>query len=166
MKCLFIFSVALAVVSGGLTHADEDFLKSIDAKKQALAEPSTNADDAGTAALHFINSYVATSQDWRKVGGVFAWLETGHLVTDHFRQALSKLYADALKKDPEIGYGADAVISGNDCPEHFTIKSATRTNDSALVVVIGPKNYPRELKIRMMKLGSQWLVDASGDLAR
>jgi len=90
------------------------------------------------------------------------------LVTDGFKRALAKLYGDALKADPELGYGADAVIGGHDSPDRFGVKSSKIKGGGARVVLVGidPPNFPMEVKVKLVRQDGRWMVDASGDLVR
>jgi hypothetical protein len=101
----------------------------------------TDSDQAGAAAMNFINGYVKASNN---------------------RNWDAKLIADGFKQNPEVGLGADPVIDGNDCPERYTVKSAKAKDDTASVVLTGPKDFPAELKLRLVKSDGKWLVDASG----
>ena len=127
-------------------------------------DTKTDADQAGTVAMTFINGYVKASKarSWNSE----KWVASNPLVTENFRRARAKLIADGLKKDPEVGLDADPVINGNDCPESYTVKSAKASGDLASVVLIGPKDLPAQLKVRLVKSGGKWLVDASGMMLR
>jgi hypothetical protein len=46
-----------------------------------------------------------------------AWVAKNPLVTSEYKRALAKAYRDAQEKDPEFGYGADAVICEEVFPE-------------------------------------------------
>ncbi|MFZ4780089.1 MAG: hypothetical protein ACOYM3_32440 [Terrimicrobiaceae bacterium] len=129
----------------------------------SFAGEKSQADQAGAVALTFINSYVRATAKSGAISG-FKWLEKNPMVTEHFKKSLAKLYADSLKKDPEVGYDADAVIGGQDCPESFTVKSCKVTGDQALVVLIGPREFPMKVNVALVKTADQWMVNASGDL--
>ena len=116
-------------------------------------------------ALEFINAHVAAPGDYEQV---IARVEANPNATARFKRALAKLYRDALKQDPELGYGADAVISGQDSPDRFRVKSRKIDGDRARVVLIGaePPNFPMEVKVDLVREDGRWLIDGSGDLAR
>ena len=123
-----------------------------------------NADEAaaGKVAAEFINAHVAELVGYEET---IARVEASPLVTDHYKQALAKLYRDALKEDPEMGYGADAVIGGQDCPDSFRVKSSSVEDSRARVVLIGEDPaFPMEVKVDLVLEDGQWLVDASGAL--
>jgi hypothetical protein len=120
----------------------------------------TDSDQAGAAAMNFINGYVKASnnRNWDAV----KFVNASPLVTKNFKSTNAKLIADGFKQNPEVGLGADPVIDGNDCPERYTVKSAKAKDDTASVVLTGPKDFPAELKLRLVKSDGKWLVDASG----
>ena len=124
----------------------------------------TGADDAGSAAMAFINGYVTASRskNWDSA----KYVNASPLATERFKRANAKLIADAFKADPEVGLDADPVVGGNDCPDRYTVKSAKVSSDTAHVVLIGPKDFPAKLDVRMVKSGGKWLVDGSGMTAR
>jgi hypothetical protein len=117
---------------------------------------------AGKVAVNFINSHVSELVGYEET---IARVETSPLVTDRYKQALAKLYRDALKEDPEMGYGADAVIGGQDCPESFRVKSSSVEDGRARVVLIGEDPaFPMEVRVDLIREDGKWLVDASGAL--
>ena len=124
----------------------------------------TGSDQAGAAAMTFINSYVKASNNrsWDAV----KYVNASPLVTAKFKQTNAKLIADGFKADSEVGLDADPVIDGNDCPESYTVKSAKASGDTAKVILIGPKDYPAKLNVWLVKSGGKWLVDASGMMTR
>lgn len=127
------------------------------------AEPAGS--EPGQVALEFINAHVAAPGGYEEV---IARVEANPNVTERFKQALAKLYRDALKQDPELGYGADAVISGQDSPDRFRVKSRRIHGGRARVVLIGaePPNFPMEVKVDLVREDGRWLIDSSGDLVR
>lgn len=128
--------------------------------------PGRAEEESGKVAMEFINAYAAVS---RQPGGdPRAFVQGSPVVTERFKRALAKLYGDALKEDPEFGYGADAVIGGQDCPDRFRVKTSMVDGDRARVVLIGvePPNFPMEVKVDLVRADGRWLIDASGDLVR
>jgi hypothetical protein len=84
-----------------------------------------------------------------------------------FKERLSKLYLDALKADPESGYGADAILSTVEnagtgyfsvdnfyCPEYIRI--------TLMAFAPPPKNH--EVEVVMMEDDGRWLVQSCGDI--
>jgi hypothetical protein len=117
---------------------------------------------AGEVAVQFINDHVSSPHGYEET---IARVEASPLVTERYKKALTKLYRDALKKEPEYGYGADAVIGGQDSPERFRVKSSKTEGDRARVVLIGEDpGFPMEVKVELLREDGRWLVDASGDL--
>lgn len=115
-------------------------------------------------ALQFINDHVSSPLGYEET---IARVEASPLVTEHYKKALTKLYRDALKKEPEYGYGADAVIGGQESPERFRLKSSKTEGDRAFVVLIGEDaDFPMEVKVELVREDGRWLVDASGDLIK
>ncbi len=116
----------------------------------------------GEVALQFINDHVSSPPGYEVT---IARVEASPLVTEHYKKALTKLYRDALKKEPEYGYGADAVIGGQESPERFRVKSSKIEGDRARVLLIGEDaDFPMEVKVELVREDGRWLVDASGDL--
>ena len=128
------------------------------------ADPKTEADQAGTVAKTFLNGYVkaSMSRSWDSE----KWVASSPLVTMNFRRTLKKMISDGFKQNPEVGLDGDPVIAGNDCPDSFTIKSASADGKTASVILIGPKDYPRQIKVRLVNSDGKWLVDACGDMLR
>ena len=95
------------------------------------------------------------------------WVKKSPLCTAEFGQNLAKLYAEAKKADPLVGYGADAVVSSNGGVPHFySLRNVKVNGNTARAVVVGDKSFPKVINVLLVKQGTQWLVDASGDLAR
>ena len=118
----------------------------------------------GEVALQFINDHVSSPPGYEET---IARVEASPLVTEHYKKALAKLYRDALKKEPEYGYGADAVIGGQESPERFRVKSSKTEGDRAFVVLIGEDaDFLMEVKVELVREDGCWLVDASGDLTQ
>jgi len=128
------------------------------------ADTRSEADKAGSIAETFINGYVKASRarNWDSV----KWVAVSPLATKNFKRTLEKMISDGFKKDPEVGLDSDPVVGGNDCPDSYSIKSAKAAGDAAAVVLIGPKDFPVQLKVRMLKVEGKWLVDACGDMLR
>ena len=120
--------------------------------------------DPVPVALRFINEHVAAVPGYEET---IARVQASKLVTERYKDALTKLYRATLKKDPEYGYGADAVMGGQDFPDRFRVKSSKVDGDRARVVLIGEDlRFPMEVKVDLVREDGRWLVDASGDLVR
>lgn len=126
------------------------------------AEPDNDA--AGKVAADFINAHVSSPPGYKET---IARVEASPLVTERYKKALTKLYRDALKEEPDYGYGADAVVGGQEAPDRFRVKSSRADGDRARVVLIGEDpDFPMEVKVDLVRQDSRWLVDASGDLIK
>jgi len=129
-----------------------------------LRAAEANEEAAGKVAMDFINGHVADLAGYEET---IARVQESPFVTEGYKRALAKLYRDALKEDPEMGYGADAVIGGQDCPERFRVKSNSVEDGRARVVLVGEDpDFPMEVKVDLVLEGGRWLIDASGDLAK
>ena len=128
------------------------------------AASDANSSQAGAVALAFINGYAKAShaRNWDRI----KWVAASPLATNNFKRTLKKMIADGFKRDPEVGLDSDPVVGGNDCPDSYTVKSAKADGDAAAVVLIGPKDFPAQVKVRMLKVDGKWLVDACGDMLR
>ncbi|MBU3666067.1 MAG: hypothetical protein FGM15_09370 [Chthoniobacterales bacterium] len=129
---------------------------------------AADKESAGVAS-GFINSYIEFISAGTGGGyeAAISWMEKRPDVTENFCRRLAKLYRDALKEDPELGYGADAVIGGQDFPSGFRVKSSDTDSDSARVVLeSADQDFPMEIKVDLVRSeDGSWLVDGSGDLA-
>jgi hypothetical protein len=130
------------------------------AAQSSPAEPDQS--DPGGVAAAFINAHISAEPGYEET---IARVSASPLVTERYKLTLTKLYRDALAKDPDYGYGADAVVGGQDAPGRFRVKSTTVDGDRARVVLVGEDpGFPMEVKVDMVREGERWLVDASGDL--
>jgi hypothetical protein len=128
---------------------------------------SAPGDEASRVALEFINGYVKASPGFSDgYESAIAWVAKSPLANSSYKSALAKLYRDALKKDPEAGYGSDAVLGGQDFPEVLHVKKARATGDKAMVILSGDASFPMEVRVLLVKTDGRWLVDGSGDLIR
>jgi len=128
---------------------------------------SAPADEASHVALEFINGYVKASPGFSDgYESAIAWVAKSPLATDSYKSALAKLYRDGLKKDPEAGYGSDAVLGGQDFPDAFHVKKTRASEAKATVILSGDASFPMEVRVVLVKSDGRWLVDGSGDLIR
>lgn len=126
------------------------------------AAPDEDAGAAGRVAADFINEHISSPPGYEET---IARVEASPLVTERYKTALTKLYRDALKETPDYGYGADAVVGGQEHPDRMRVKSSEVDGDRARVVLIGEKaTFPMEVKVDLVRQSGRWLVDASGDL--
>lgn len=116
-------------------------------------------------AQGFINAYVAeVSKPEVTQKKAVAWVKRNPAATDSFKKKLEEIYREGFRKDPEMGYGADAVLGAQDFPERFTVFSEEKKNGVATVVLVGDKTCPMKVEVRLVERAGAWLVDASGDL--
>ncbi len=128
---------------------------------------SVPADEASQVALKFINGYVKASPGFTDgYESAIAWVAKSPLATDSYKSALAKLYRDGLKRDPEAGYGSDAVLGGQDFPDVFHVKKSRASEAKATVILSGDASFPMEVRVLLVRSDGHWLVDGSGDLIR
>ena len=126
------------------------------------AHPDEDAGAAGRVAADFINEHISSPPGYEET---MARVEASPLVTERYKKALAKLYRDALKEAPDYGYGADAVVGGQEYPDRMRVKTSKVDGDRARVVLIGEEaSFPMEVKVDLVRQDGRWLVDASGDL--
>ncbi len=124
------------------------------------------ANEAARVAETFLNDYVRASAKFSdSYESAIAWVKRNPRTAPAFRTALEKLYRDASKKDPELGYGADAIVGGQDFPDRFTVAESRVSGIHAYVVLTGPPSFPMKVPVRLIAVNEQWKVDGSGDLA-
>ena len=128
----------------------------------SAAEQDEDAGAAGRVAADFINEHISSPPGYEET---IARVEASPLVTERYKTALTKLYRDALKEAPDYGYGADAVVGGQEHPDRMRVKTSKVEGDRARVVLIGEEaSFPMEVKVDLVRQDGRWLVDASGDL--
>lgn len=131
-----------------------------------LHAASGSDQEPGAVAADFINSYLANPCLDKGYKAVIAWIGKCPDVTDGFRQRLAKLYRDAWKNDPELGYDADAILGGQDSADHYRVKTAKIDGDRAHVLLAGDGSQSNmQIKVDLVRAGGRWIVDGSGDLA-
>lgn len=131
----------------------------------ACAPAIADTESPGETAASFINSYVKALPNLEDHDAQVAWLAKCPLVTEHFRSALAKLYRDAKKADPELGYDSDAVLGGQDYADAYKVQSSKVQGDKARVRLEGTDS-PMAVTVILVRGEDGWLVDTSGDLAR
>jgi hypothetical protein len=129
-----------------------------------LGNENAEARKAGAVASDFINSYLEASQKFLSYQDSINWVNKNPLTTSAYKASLEKLYLDALREDPEMGYGADAIMSSQDNPEAMRVQTVKVMGESAEVDLIGIHNNPLRLKVGLVKEQGKWLVDSSGDV--
>jgi hypothetical protein len=132
----------------------------------ALADDETDGRNAGIAAAKFINDYCATTfADQRQV---IAWVDKRQDVFPIYKDRLSKLYLDALKQDPEVGYGADAILSTvEDGGSKYRVVDTFfgRAHITLTLQATAPADCKHQVRVVMMQdEDGKWKVRSSGDL--
>jgi len=130
------------------------------------ADDETDGRNAGIAAAKFINDYcAATFADQRQV---IAWVGKRKDVFPIYKERLSKLYLDALKQDPEVGYGADAILSTvEDGGSKYRVIDTFygRAHITLTLQATAPADCKYQVRVVMMQdEDGKWKVRSSGDL--
>lgn len=125
---------------------------------------NAEARKAGKAAMDFVTAYLKATEHITGYKETIAWVKKSPLVTSDYKTALEKLYKDAWRKDPEYGYGADAILSSQDNPESYSIDRVKAKGGSAWVELAGHPNYQGLLKVGLVRQDGNWLVNSSGDV--
>lgn len=130
------------------------------------ADDETDGRNAGIAAAKFINDYcAATFADQRQV---IAWVGKRQDVFPIYKERLSKLYRDALKQDPEVGYGADAILSTvEDGGSKYRVVDTFfgRAHITLTLQATAPADCKHQVRVVMMQdEDGKWKVRSSGDL--
>jgi hypothetical protein len=146
----FLFSVVLALAAAPMLSAQDH----VEARK------------AGAVASDFFNAYVKAIPTLDGYKATITWVKKNPLASPAYKAAVEKIYMDALRQDPEMGYGADALLGAQDYPDGFRIKQSRASGDRAVVDLIGVDPFPMPLRVTLIKQDDKWLVDGSGDILR
>ena len=127
---------------------------------------ASTSDQAKAAAVaeNFINSYVQAIPSFDGYMGAVAWVKRSPLASPDFKKRLEDLYRNALREDPEFGYGADAVLGAQDYPDGFKVTSVRIDGNKAIVDLLGTEPFEMKLRMILIRHKDTWLVEASGDL--
>ena len=130
------------------------------------ADDEADGRNAGIAAAKFINDYcAATFADQRQV---IAWVDKRKDVFPIYKERLSKLYLHALKQDPEVGYGADAILSTvEDGGSKYRVVDTFfgRAHITLTLQATAPADCKHQVRVVMMQdEDGKWKVRSSGDL--
>jgi hypothetical protein len=130
------------------------------------ADDETDGRNAGIAAAKFINDYLSTPHG--SYQAVIAWVNKRPDVFPIFKKRLAKLYLDALKEDPECGYGADAILAG---VEELGTKYKTfdtfygRVHIRVTLQAVAPPGCKHRVDVVMIQDNDGiWKVHSSGDI--
>ena len=131
-----------------------------------VADDAVDIKNASRGAEQFINDYLSTPHDGYKE--VIAWVNQRPDVFPFFKERLAKLYLDALKQDPECGYGADAVMGGI---EEIGTKYKTvdtfyrRAHIRVTLQAVAPAGCKHRVDVVMIRDDDGiWKVHSSGDI--
>jgi hypothetical protein len=131
-----------------------------------MADDAVDIKNASRGAEQFINDYLSTPHGGYKE--VIAWLNQRPDVFPFFKERLGKLYLDALRQDPECGYGADAVMGGI---EEMGTKYKTvdtfyrRAHIRVTLQAVAPAGCKHQVDVVMIQDDDGiWKVHSSGDI--
>lgn len=120
--------------------------------------------DPGSVALRFIQAHLSNAKGEKET---LVWVQSNPNVTDRFKAAMTKLYGEALAEDPDYGYGADAIIGGQDSADSYRVESCVVNGNHARVVLAGEDPHSAmKINVELVQVQGRWLVDASGDLIK
>ncbi len=120
--------------------------------------------DITSTVQKFYDAYIKQLPEAGGYEETIAWVNRSSRVTPEYKAALAKLYRDALKEDPDYGYGADAVIAGNDWPDSgFAVRRVWIDGPRAFVFLSGRDSASlHTVNVRVVKKDGKWLIDGSG----
>jgi len=131
-----------------------------------MADDSVDIKNASRGAELFINDYLSTPHGGYKE--VIAWVNQRPDVFPFFKERLARLYLDALRQDPECGYGADAVMAGI---EEIGTKYKTvdtfygRVHIRVTLQAVAPAGCKHHVDVVMIQDDDGiWKVHSSGDI--
>jgi len=130
------------------------------------ADDSVDIKNASRGAEQFINDYLSTPHGSYKA--VIAWVNKRPDVFPIFKERLAKLYLDALKQDPECGYGADAILAGiEDLGTKYKAIDTFygRAHIRVTLQAVAPTGCKHQVEVVMMEDDDgKWKVQSSGDI--
>jgi len=131
-----------------------------------MADDSVDIKNASRGAEQFINDYLSTLHG--SYQAVIAWVNKRPDVFPFFKERLARLYSDALRQDPECGYGADAVMGGI---EEIGTKYKTvdtfyrRAHIRVTLQAVAPAGCKHRVDVVMIQDDDGiWKVHSSGDI--
>ena len=130
-----------------------------------MADDALDIKNASRGAEQFINDYLSTPHG--SYQAVIAWVNKRQDVFPFFKERLGKLYSDAHKEDHEVGYGADAILSGI---EYIGTKYRVvdtfygRAHITVTLRAIAPAGCTHQVDVVMMEDNGRWLVQSCGDI--
>ncbi|GAT33581.1 hypothetical protein TSACC_21998 [Terrimicrobium sacchariphilum] len=125
--------------------------------------------DIRTAVQGFYDSYIQALPKLNGYKGTMNFVAKDPRVTPEFATALRKVYTKALKDDPELGYGSDAIVCGQDWPDKgFQVGKIKidRDGDEADVKVVSREpNFKHTIDVEVVKRNGRWLINEIGDIS-
>ena len=130
------------------------------------ADDSIDIKNASRGAEQFINDYLSTPHG--SYQAVIAWVNKRPDVFPIFKERLAKLYLDALKQDPECGYGADAILAGiEDLGTKYKAIDTFygRAHIRVTLQAVAPTGCKHQVEVVMMEDDDgKWKVQSCGDI--
>ena len=138
----------------GLTSGEPEEGSNIRSVKQYKASQTE-------LALRFINEYVENCDKLENAVVLVDWIESNQLVTESFKAELTRIVAEAKKKDPELGLDFDPIFHAQDYPEKgFKLESV---DESSGYLVVQGINWPQfRLRMKAKHVNGKWLLDGCG----
>jgi hypothetical protein len=136
------------------------------ASPMLLAQENVEARKAGAVASDFFNDCIKAQPKMPSYKATNACVKKNPLASPTYKAAVEKIYMDALREDPDIGYEADALLGAQDYPDGVRIKQIRASGNKAVVDLIGVDPFPMPLRVTLIKQDGNWLIDGSGDLLR
>jgi len=133
----------------------------------AEADDQEDINKASRGAEKFINEYLFTTHG--SYQAVIAWVNKRPDVYPIFKERLAKLYLDALKEDPECGYGADAILAGiEDLGTKYKAVDAFygQAHITVTLQAVAPTGCKHQVEVVMMEDDDgKWKVQSCGDVS-
>ena len=131
------------------------------------ADDQADIQNASVDAAKFINDYLSTPHG--SYQAVIAWVNKRQDVLPIFKERLTKMYLDALKEDPECGYGADAILSGiEEIGKKYRVVDTFCGRAHITITLQGtePVDCKHQVQVIMMEDDDgKWKVQSSGDIS-
>ncbi len=132
-----------------------------------LAEEAVDARNVSQVADAFFGGYLKLLAKSAGYEDTIRWIDKSPVPTKEYKVALTKLYRDALKVDPELGYGADAVICGQDWPDKGFKAARVWLAGSMAFVQMASRDpqFEHSIEARFVKVNGTWRLDGTGLLS-
>ena len=131
-----------------------------------VADDAVDIKNASLGAEQFINDYLSSPHG--SYQAVIAWVNKRPDVFPIFKERLTKIYLDALKQDPECGYGADAILSGiEEIGKKYCVVDTFcgRAHITVTLQAMAPAGCKHQVEVVMMEDDDgKWKVQSCGDV--